>query len=69
VTTLPLTINPDSRAETNSAESFPSSQKTSPILIFLLAVRSFLVYKGRKKGGELMKIKVNVRAGGAIKAR
>ncbi len=38
-------------------------------LIFLFAVRIIHVYKSRKKGGELMKIKVNVRAGGAVKAR
>jgi len=31
--------------------------------LFLFAVRVFLVYKGKTKGGEAMKIKVNVRAG------
>jgi hypothetical protein len=66
----PLTFNPDSLVETNPAESidfpplptdFSSSKKFS---IFVFAVRIRSVYKEKTKGGEQMKIKVNVRAGG-----
>jgi hypothetical protein len=60
-------INPDSLAETNPAES-RSLLFHKKKLISCFAARILLAYKEETKGGESMKIKVNVRAGGG-KAR
>lgn len=64
--TAPVKANPDSRAETNLRKRvvFFASQKNS---ILVLQCESFMLIK-KEKGGDEMKIKVNVRAGG-LKSR
>jgi hypothetical protein len=62
-----VNVNPDSRAETNPAESCPLRHRAKKSSILVLQCEYFLLIK-KMKGGESMKIKVNVRAGG-VKAR
>jgi hypothetical protein len=61
------TANPDSRDETNPSESCSLLCRRS-FLPSCLRCASFLLIK-KKKGGEQMKIKVHVRAGGPAKSR